>query len=302
MASAGRVNLPRHEAEGKWHMTDTLAPGLYLVPTPLGNARDITLRGLDVLTSATVLVAEDTRSLRRLLDLHGVAIGGRPCFSYHEHSHAGDIDKILRLIGEGQSVAYASEAGTPLISDPGFELVRAAQAADVPVIGLPGPSAVVTALSIAGLPTDRFCFLGFLPQSAGARRKVLQEVAEIPATLVFYESPHRVEKSLRDMADVLGGDRSAALCRELTKKFEETRRGTLTDLADGLAERPAKGEIVLLVERAAQQPTSAEDLDAALQEALTRLPIKQAAAELSDRLNLPKRTIYQRGLELLGKS
>lgn len=283
-------------------MTDTLTAGLYLVPTPLGNARDITLRALDVLAGADLLVAEDTRSLRRLMDLHGLAIGGRPCFSYHDHSPAGDIDKILRPITEGRAVAYASEAGTPLISDPGFELVRAAQAADLPVIGLPGPSAVVTALSIAGLPTDRFCFLGFLPHAAGARRKVLQEVAGIPATLVFYESPHRVEKTLRDMADVLGGDRPAALCRELTKKFEETRRGTLTELADGLADRPAKGEIVLLVDRAGEQATSAEDLDTALQEALTRLPIKQAAAELSDRLNLPKRMIYQRGLELLGKS
>lgn len=283
-------------------MTDTLSPGLYLVPTPIGNARDITLRALDVLGAADVLVAEDTRSLRRLLDMHGLTVGGRPCLSYHDHSGPGELDRVLRHLDQARSIAYASEAGTPLISDPGFELVRAAQAAGHAVTGLPGPSAVVTALSVAGLPTDRFCFAGFLPQAAGARRAALEKLADIPATLVFYESPHRVEKALADMADILGADRQAALCRELSKKFEEVRQGTLTDLQAGVTARPAKGEIVLVIDRAPPRQASSADLDAALAEALSRLPLKQAAAELADRLNLPKRQIYQRGLEILGKT
>jgi 16S rRNA (cytidine1402-2'-O)-methyltransferase len=204
-----------------------LTPGVYLLATPIGTARDITLRALDILASADVLVAEDTRSLRKLMDIHGVPLGDRPVLSYHDHNGTQMRPRLLGLLADGKSLAYASEAGTPMVADPGFDLVRAAREAGHEVVSAPGPSAVVTALTLAGLPTDRFMFAGFLPNAKGARRKALEELREIPATLAFYESPKRVAAMLKEAADVLGPDREAAVCRELTKKFEEVLRGPL---------------------------------------------------------------------------
>jgi len=274
-----------------------LSPGLYFVATPIGTARDITLRALDVLASADVIAAEDTRSLKRLLEIHGVPLGTRPVLSYHDHSGAGARARLLGALEDGKSVAYASEAGMPLIADPGYDLGRVAANAGHAVTCAPGASAGITALTLAGLPTDAFFFGGFLPNATGARRKRLEELAAIPGTLVFYESPKRVADCLKDMADVLG-DRSAALCRELTKKFEEIRRGTLAELAASLEEAPVKGEIVLLVDRKRSETVSDSDLESDLKAALNGNSVKDAASIVAETHGLPRRKVYQLALQL----
>jgi len=202
-------------------MTQSLESALYFVATPIGAARDITLRGLDILARADVLAAEDTRNTKRLLDIHGVDLGARWIVPYHDHNGAAQRPKLIAALKEGKSVAYMSDAGTPLIADPGFALARDVIAAGLKVRAAPGASALLTALAVAGLPTDRFFFAGFLPPKTGARQKELGLLAPVPGTLVFYESPKRIHGSLTDMVQVLGGDRQAAVCRELTKKFEE---------------------------------------------------------------------------------
>lgn len=278
--------------------TPRLEAGLYLIATPLGNARDITLRALDLLRTAEVLVAEDTRSLRKLMDIHGVNVASRMMLAFHDHSDARSQQKILRLLEEGKSVLYASEAGTPLVADPGFELVRAARDAGYLVTSAPGPSAVITALSISGLASDRFLFEGFLPSSKGQRKSALMGLRDIPATLVFYESPKRVGAMLRDAAQVLGADRQARLCRELTKKFEEVREGTLAELADGCVERPPKGEVVVLVERSKSPSVNDDDLETMVREALSRHTVRDAADSVSAETGLPRRKVYQLALKL----
>ncbi|WP_424979360.1 16S rRNA (cytidine(1402)-2'-O)-methyltransferase [Leisingera sp. S232] len=279
------------------HQNVILSPGLYFVATPIGTARDITLRALDVLASADVLAAEDTRSLRKLMEIHGVPLGGRRIIAYHDHSGAGARAKLLEAVAEGKSVAYASEAGMPLIADPGYDLSRAAAEAGHAVTCAPGASAAVTALTLAGLPTDAFFFAGFLPNASGARRKRLEELREIPGTLIFYESPKRVAASVADMAAVLG-NRPAALARELTKKFEEVRRAPLTELAVGLEEKPVKGEIVLLVDRAQEAEVSEGDLESDLLAALQGNSVKDAAGIVAEMHGLPRRKIYQLALQL----
>ena len=278
-----------------------LMPGLWLVATPIGNIRDITLRALDVLAAADVLACEDTRRTRQLMDLHGIALGGRPMVSYHDQNGAARRPQIMAWLAEGRSVAYASDAGTPLIADPGFRLVTEARAAGHDVHVLPGASSVLAALCVAGLPTDRFLFAGFLPAKSGARRRALQEVAGVQATLVFLESPRRVAATLQEMADVLGPGRDAVLARELTKRFEEVRAESLANLAKTVADDPPKGEIVLVIgpPGVAEAPDEA-DLDAALTEALADMPTKAAAREVADRLKLPRREVYQRALALKG--
>lgn len=275
-----------------------LAPGLYLIATPIGTARDITLRALDILASADVITAEDTRSLRHLMDIHGVPVGERPFWAYHDHNGERMRPRILAALAEGKSVVYASEAGTPMVADPGFDLGRSAVAEGYDLVSAPGPSAVITALTLAGLPTDRFLFAGFLPNASGRRKTVLDELANVPATLVFYESPKRVAAMLRDAALVLGGARDAAMCRELTKKFEEVRRGTLEELAASCAENPPKGEIVVVIDRARSANVSEEDLDLALGKALERLSVRDAADAVAAELGLPRRQVYQRALQL----
>lgn len=279
------------------HQNRPLAPGLYFVATPIGSARDITLRGLDVLANADVIAAEDTRTARKLMEIHGIALNGRPMVAYHDHNGARARPRLLGFLSDGKSVAYASEAGTPMVADPGFVLAREALAAGAAVTSAPGPSAVVAALTIAGLPTDRFLFAGFLPTSKAARRKVLKELGNIPATLVFYESPKRVHKTLDDMALELGGARHAAICRELTKKFEEVLRGTINELCQLLAERTLKGEIVVLVDRN-RSIASADDLDGALRVALETMSVKDAATLVAQQLDLPRRRVYQAALEM----
>ncbi len=274
-----------------------LAPGLYLVSTPIGSARDITLRALDVLAAADVLAAEDTRSLRHLMDIHGIALAGRPLLAYHDHNAPAVRPRLMAEIRAGRSVAYAPEAGTPLISDPGFGLVRAAIEEDLPLTAVPGPSAVMAALAVAGLPTDRFLFAGFLPAASQARRRALRELADVPATLVFYESPRRVGKMLADAVVTLGKERQAAICRELTKRFEEVRRGRLGELAQELAPAELRGEVVVLIDRNRAGATEA-DLEEALRDALRRGSVKDAVAEVSARLGLPRRQVYQAALRM----
>jgi 16S rRNA (cytidine1402-2'-O)-methyltransferase len=275
-----------------------LDPGVYLLATPIGTARDITLRALDILASADVLVAEDTRSLRRLMEIHGVPFGDRPLLSYHDHNGAQMRPRLLAFLAEGKSLAYASEAGTPMIADPGFDLARAAREDGHPVVSAPGPSAVVTALTLAGLPTDRFMFAGFLPNAKGARRKMLEELCDVPATVAFYESPKRIAAMLADAADVMGEAREAAVCRELTKKFEEVLRGTLSELAAICAERTLKGEIVVVIDRARSPNISEVDLEMKLQLLLKEMSVRDASDALAERTGIKRRKIYQMALAL----
>lgn len=275
-----------------------LGTGLYFVATPIGTARDITLRTLDVLASADVIAAEDTRSLRRLMEIHGVPLEGRRILAYHDHSGAGARGKILDALAEGKSVAYASEAGMPLIADPGYDLGRQAAEAGHMVTCAPGPSAALMALTLAGLPTDAFFFAGFLPNATGARRTRIEALRDIPGTLVFYESPKRVAACLSDLAEVLGEDRQAAMCRELTKKFEEIRRGSLGELATALQGQTVKGEIVLLVDRGHSESVNESDVEEALTRALETHSVRDAADLVSQMYKLPRRPIYQKALKL----
>ena len=276
----------------------SLSPGLYLIATPIGTARDITLRALDILASADVLVAEDTRSLRKLMDIHGVALRDRPVLSYHDHNGSQMRPRIMALLAEGKSVAYGSEAGTPMVADPGFDLARAARAEGVPVVSAPGPSAVITALTVGGLPTDRFFFNGFLPNSSGQRKTALRGLKDVPGTLVFYESPKRIAAMLRDAAEVLGAEREAAVCRELTKKFEEVIRAPLSELADICAERALKGEIVVLIDRPGLPNISESDLEELVKQALADGTVRDAADKVAQQTGLPRRQVYQLALKL----
>jgi 16S rRNA (cytidine1402-2'-O)-methyltransferase len=280
------------------HLKVRLAPGLYFVATPIGTARDITLRALDVLASVDVLAAEDTRSMRRLLDIHGVPLGDRPLLAYHDHNGDAVRPKLLRYLEQGMSVAYASEAGMPLIADPGFDLSREASEAGYLVTVAPGPSAVLTALALAGLPTDAFFFAGFLPNAKGARRSGLEALREVPGTLVFYESPKRVAAMLADAAEVLGAERKVAICRELTKKFEEVRRGTLGDMALELAQVTLKGEIVVAVDRGRLASVSEAEIEQDLKKALSEMSVRDAADLVSQAHDLPRRQVYQLALKL----
>lgn len=275
-----------------------LAAGLYFVATPIGTARDITLRGLDILAQADVIAAEDTRTARKLMDLHGVPRKGRQMIAFHDHSGAAAVDGLVALIAAGKSLAYVAEAGTPLVADPGFELARAVIAAGLPITAAPGPSAVLSALNLSGLPSDRFAFVGFLPPAPQQRKTEIAALRDVPFTLVFYESPKRVGELLTNLRDVLGDQRAAAVCRELTKKFEEVSRGTLGTLADSFAGQRVKGEIVVLVGRAGAVRIAEGDVEEALQEAMETMRLKDAATAVAGALGLPRREVYQRALSL----
>jgi 16S rRNA (cytidine1402-2'-O)-methyltransferase len=275
-----------------------LAPGLYLIATPIGAARDITLRALDILGTAEVLAGEDTRRLRQLMEIHGIAAGGRPLLAYHDHNGAAARPRLLAALAEGRSVAYASEAGTPLIADPGFQLARAAIAAGHPVLAAPGPSALLAALTVSGLPTDRFLFAGFPPAAAGDRARMLAGLAPVAATVVLYESPKRVGRLLGELVQQFGGGRQAAVCRELTKRFEEVSRGTLGELAAAFAGREVRGEVVVVIDRASAAPADPAAVEEALRAALGAAGVKVAAAEVARRFDLPRREVYRLALRL----
>lgn len=278
-----------------------LAGGLYLVSTPIGNARDITLRALDVLAAADVLAAEDTRNTRRLLAIHGVRRPpGGQLLPYHDHNGAAQRPRLMAALAAGRSVALVSDAGTPLVADPGYRLAADAIAAGHPVTAVPGASAALAALAVAGLPTDRFLFAGFAPPRRSARRTVFSELAGVPATLIFYESPRRLAECLGDMAEVFGPDRPAVVCRELTKRFEETLRDRLGALAAAAAAEAPRGEVVILVGPGGPQSASEDELDRALSEAMPGRSVRDAADLVAVALGLPRRTVYARALALGG--
>jgi 16S rRNA (cytidine1402-2'-O)-methyltransferase len=274
-------------------------PGLYVVATPIGNLGDITLRALTVLGAADLIACEDTRVTAVLLRHYGIAV---PLLAYHDHNAARQRPRLLAALAEGKSVALVSDAGTPLVSDPGFRLVQEARAAGAAVIPIPGPSAVLAALVAAGLPTDAFLFAGFLPVKAGARATRLVSLAAVPATLVFFESAQRLGSSLAAMAEAFGGERRAAVTRELTKMFETVVAGTLAELAAKFADQPPKGEIVVVVEPPAVAAASDADADAVLAALLADRTVGEAAAEAASLTGLSRRELYRRALVMTGKA
>jgi 16S rRNA (cytidine1402-2'-O)-methyltransferase len=273
-----------------------VVPGLYLVATPIGNLGDITLRALETLAGCDIIACEDTRITRRLTERYGISAVLKP---YHEHNAALARPKILEKLSQGAAIALVSDAGTPLISDPGFKLVREVCAAGFAVIALPGPSSVLTALSVAALPTDRFFFEGFLPPKQTARRARLTELSRIDATLVMFDSGNRVQDTLADLAAIMGG-RDGAICRELTKMHEEIKRGPLTELAQAADALETRGEFVLVIgppPKGAQTMTD-EALDDLLRSSLLRDSVKDAVAHAVELSGRPRRTVYARALEL----
>jgi 16S rRNA (cytidine1402-2'-O)-methyltransferase len=275
-------------------MTDLLIPGLYIVATPIGNLGDLSPRAAHILGAVDAIAVEDSRVTAKLLRHIGVR---KPMIAYHDHVADGVRPALVARMAS-ESIALVSDAGTPLISDPGFKLVRDARAAGMHVVTIPGPSALIAALTLAGLPTDRFLFVGFLPSKAKARAEAIEEIANIRATLVFYESGPRLSAMLSALAETLG-NRDAGVAREVTKLYEECVTGTLADLAARYADAPPKGEIVVVVAPPGEAaPASADDADAALTEALTRLPVGRAASEVAKRLKLDRRALYARALAL----
>jgi len=285
----------RYVLHGQPIEAPALAAGLHVVATPIGNLRDVTLRALDVLATADLIACEDTRVTRRLLDHYGITT---PLTPYHEHNATAARPKLLARLAEGAAVALVSDAGTPLISDPGFKLVRAARDAGYAVTALPGPSAALAALAVAGLPTDRFCFEGFLPAREAQRRTRIAQLKHMPATLVLYETGPRLGAALADLAEGLGA-RAAAVCRELTKLHEEVRRGELAALAQVYAgDAETRGEIVIVIAPPQEKAADAADLDTLLRQALARLSVKEAVAEIAAVTGQPRRAVYQRALAL----
>lgn len=282
-----------------WFIGDTrfgappLAAGLYVVATPIGNLRDITIRALETLAAADLVLCEDTRHSATLLDHYGIRAEKR---SLHEHNERQRADEIVAAIGSGKAVAQISDAGTPLLSDPGFPLVRAVREAGLPVFAVPGASALLAALASAGLPTDAFGFIGFLPSKAGQRANALAALRGRTDTLAFYESPRRLGDSLAAMAEAFGAERPAAVALELTKRFERVERGTLGELAAFYADDDTRGEAVILVTGATETIVEAADWQAALDVALADQPLRAAVDEITARYSLKRKEVYDAAL------
>lgn len=278
-------------------LADRLEPGLYLVATPIGTARDITLRALDVLNAADLLAAEDTRTLRHLMAIHGIPLNGRRIVAYHDHNADRARPAILGALQAGQSVAYCSDAGTPLVADPGFRLARDAAAENARIHAVPGASALLAALTVAGQPSDRFLFAGFAPSQKGARRRWLDELTGIDATLVLFESPRRVNELLEELCEI-EANRGISVCRELTKKFEEVLRGTVASVRDMIPDDGLRGEVVVVL--APPQAVTADDdaVRAALRDRLDRMTVRDAAAEVAAALGRPRKDVYRMALAL----
>jgi 16S rRNA (cytidine1402-2'-O)-methyltransferase len=281
-------SLARHNAQNE-------AAGLYIVATPIGNARDITLRALDVLGACDLIAAEDTRVTAKLLAIHGIS---KPLTAYNDHNAGRERPRLLTRLATGARVSLVSDAGTPLVSDPGYKLVCEALAQGLAVHAIPGPSAALTALTVSGLPTNRFLFVGFLPSRQGERRRALEKVRDVAASLIFFESPRRLAETLDDMHSILG-DRDAAVTRELTKLHEEVRRGSLVSLTSEFARQsPPKGEVTLVVGPAAAPEPDFGKADALLGKAMAHMPLSAAAELISAALDLPKRAVYERALKI----
>lgn len=283
------------DAVGKSPDRGSLAAGLYVLATPIGNSRDISLRALDILKGCDVIAAEDTRVTSKLLAIHGVS---KPLIAYNDHNAPEMRPRILARLAGGEAVVLVSDAGTPLVSDPGYKLVRAVVEAGANVVAIPGPSAVLAGLTLSGLPSDRFLFAGFLPSRQGERNTALEDLKGVRATLIFFESAQRLAESLSAMAAVLG-DRPAAMTRELTKMHEEVRRGTLSELAAHYEKAGApRGEVTLLVGPPGEVVTDNAKIDAALSAALAFMPVKAAANMIADLTDGSRKQVYARALEL----
>jgi len=295
MAIESKAGPRRYAPFGTAIKAAEAAPGLYLVATPIGNLGDVTLRALELLAGADVIACEDTRVTRKLTERYGITT---PLTPYHEHNAAEARPKLLARLADGQAVALVSDAGTPLISDPGYKLVRAACEAGHAVTALPGASAVLTALSVAGLPTDHFFFEGFLPPRQGARQKRIAALANVPATLVLFESGPRIAAALADLAATLG-TRAAAICRELTKLHEEVKRSDLVTLAQEYSKgAETRGEFVIVVAPSPDGDETADNIDDLLRQALTRVSVKDAVGEVALATGRSRREVYQRALVL----
>ena len=286
---------PSQHLRGEELQSISLATGLYVVATPIGNLRDITLRALDTLRAADIILAEDTRQTRKLLDAYDIKT---PLSPYHDHNAAKRVPGVIQDLEAGKVVALVSDAGTPLVSDPGFKLVRAAVEAGIDVFPLPGASAVLAGLVKSGLPSDRFMFAGFLPPKSGARKTALEDFVSVKATLVFFETGPRISACLKDMQSVLG-DRQVVLTRELTKRYEEARHGSFESLMDSVKAEPPRGELVLLI----GPPTKSErwsevEVISALRVQMAELGVKRASAEIAAQCGWPKRDVYQLALSL----
>lgn len=276
-----------------------IVAGLHIVATPIGAARDITLRSLDILAGADLLAAEDTRNTRRLMEIHDIKLGDRRLLAYHDHNGAKVRPQIIDALQHGASVAYVTDAGTPMVADPGFDLSRGVIAEGLAVFAAPGASALLAALCVAGQPTDQFFFAGFTPNKSSKRKKFLVGLAVVPSTIVFYESPKRIVASLRDMIDVYGGDRAVSVCRELTKKFEEVWRGSLLEVLKKIeACGNIKGEFVIVLGPPLEEEISENDIDVALSEALKKMSVKDASGEIATKFSLPRKEVYSRALAL----
>jgi len=286
--------LKRSAVPGKSGSDADLAPGLYVTATPIGNAADITLRALKVLAGCDQVAAEDTRVSAKLLAIHGIS---KPLTAYNDHNAVRERPKLIAQLRQGARIALISDAGTPLISDPGFKLVREVIAEGLPVHAIPGASAVLTGLALAGLPTDRFFFAGFLPARSGERKTALAELKAIRATLVFFESAQRLAESLADMVEVFG-IRTGAVTRELTKLHEEVRRGLLSDLLAHYEKAGApKGEVTLIVSPPHEVQADMGRIDSALDKALAFMPVRAAVDLVSEMLEAPRKIVYDRALE-----
>lgn len=275
-----------------------LDPGLYFVATPIGAARDITLRAMDVLRDADILVAEDTRTLRKLMDIHSISLKGRKIISYNDHNGTSKRPFIISEIALGKSVSYSSEAGSPLVADPGYQLGREVSESGYRVVTVPGACAVIAALTVSGLPTNQFFYAGFLPSSKSARQKFLTLVENIPGTLVFYESPKRLNKALIDMLFILGPERPVVIARELTKKFEETIRSTLGEINEKIEGRAIKGEIVILIGKKPETVFNLEDLHKILLVELSENSLKDTVLKVAMRTGVARSLVYKAALEI----
>ena len=275
-----------------------LSPGLYFVSTPIGSARDITLRALDILANADVLAAEDTRTLKKLLEIHGIHLKNRSLISYHDHNGSKARPKLLAYLKNGKSVAYASEAGTPLIADPGFSLLNEVLSMENDVTSAPGPCALIAALTVAGLPTDRFYFEGFLPNNKSQRELKFCGLKSYLGTLIFYESGKRLNDTLVIAKEVFGEDRQGVVCRELTKKFEEIKRGSLKELSEIYFDKNIKGEVVLLVAGAGNTDSDWSEIEQHLRGSLKSMSVKDSAEAVAIAFNVPRRDIYQLALQI----
>jgi 16S rRNA (cytidine1402-2'-O)-methyltransferase len=283
-----------------WHLKGTevaappLAAGLYVVATPIGNLRDISLRALDTLAAAALVLCEDTRTSAKLLDAYGIRTPRQPL---HEHNERARIGAVIARLEAGEAIALISDAGTPLLSDPGFPLVRAVRAAGLPVFAVPGPSALLAALAVAGLPTDAFAFIGFLPPKAGARANALAALKTRTDTLVFYESPRRLAATLAAMGGAFGAEREAAVALELTKRFERLNRGPLGELAGDFEGEAIRGEAVILVAGApARESAALADWQGALATALEDMPLREAVDRVTIRFGLKHKEVYDEAL------